>query len=100
MSACWPLVLPGLPPTGMAGVGSLRPTPGASWLSSLKSAAWAAGTDARTAPITTARMDLFTGHLLGVLHRLAALVEGHLALAVDGGGDAAERFHRCQVANQ
>src|SRR5947209_18391260 len=27
--ACWPTVVPGLPPTGAAGVGSLKPTPGA-----------------------------------------------------------------------
>ena len=26
---CWPSVVPGLPPTGAAGVGSLKPTPAA-----------------------------------------------------------------------
>jgi hypothetical protein len=26
---CWPRVVPGLPPTGAAGVGSLKPTPAA-----------------------------------------------------------------------
>src|SRR4051812_37025750 len=29
LSACSPLVVPGLPPTGATGVGSLKPTPGA-----------------------------------------------------------------------
>src|SRR5262249_49222655 len=29
MSRCWPTVVPGLPPTGAAGVGSLKPSPGA-----------------------------------------------------------------------
>src|SRR5262245_32004613 len=24
---CWPIVVPGLPPTGVAGVGSLKPSP-------------------------------------------------------------------------
>ena len=29
LSRCWPSVTPGLAPTGTAGVGSLKPTPGA-----------------------------------------------------------------------
>jgi hypothetical protein len=32
LSRCWPMVTPGLPPTGAAGVGSLNPSPGPSRL--------------------------------------------------------------------
>src|SRR5947209_7504920 len=43
LSACWPRVVPGLPPTGATGVGSLKPTPGALTLTMTMLAAPKAG---------------------------------------------------------
>src|SRR3954470_6339903 len=44
ISRCWPTVVPGLPPTGAAGVGSLKPTPGALVLTMTMLAVAKAGT--------------------------------------------------------
>src|SRR4051812_28888066 len=41
LSACWPTVVPGLPPTGAAGVGSLKPSPAGSPLTTMICAAHA-----------------------------------------------------------
>src|SRR5262245_22396399 len=41
IKACWPLVVPLLPPIGVAGVGSLKPMPGASVLTMVMVAACA-----------------------------------------------------------
>src|SRR5436305_5275815 len=43
LSACWPRVVPGLPPTGATGVGSLKPTPGPLTLTMMMLAAPKAG---------------------------------------------------------
>src|SRR3954451_17854062 len=44
ISRCWPTVVPGLPPAGAAGVGSLKPTPGALVLTMTMLAVAKAGT--------------------------------------------------------
>ena len=49
MSRCWPRVVPGFPPTGATGVGSLKPSPGLSLLITVMTAASTAGV--ATAPI-------------------------------------------------
>src|SRR5688500_14891221 len=41
LARCWPRVVPGLPPTGAAGVGSLNPTPGALLLKITICPSWA-----------------------------------------------------------
>ncbi len=53
MRRCWPIVVPGLPPTGTAGVGSLKPSLGPSMLTMTMLAEPKAGT--LTARASTAR---------------------------------------------
>src|SRR5690606_18763685 len=63
MRRCSPTVVPGLPPTGVAGVGSLRPMPGAFMLTGMMVAAEAAPLAKVAAARAQARRVLFTGHL-------------------------------------
>ncbi len=61
MSRCWPTVVPELPPTGVAGVGSLKPAPGMLVLTMTISAAAKAGpasSSAARAKSWTLRYDL------------------------------------------
>src|SRR4051812_8944713 len=65
MMRCWPTVVPELPPTGAAGVGSLKPTPSGSVLTRTKLADCAPmEATARTAPARSALKEVFMGSLL------------------------------------
>src|SRR5262245_59664454 len=92
ISRCWPLVVPGLPPTGAAGVGSLKPSFGPSALTTVMCALAAerAGIARRSAPASasgTMRVaEIVMALLLPV--RLGLLSEeGH------GGVHGADAFH-------
>ncbi len=59
-----PRVIPGFPPTGVIGVASFRPSPGASKFTKTNSAPCSAG-PVRAKPKSTATHQLLTCHLLG-----------------------------------
>src|SRR5215203_2992619 len=68
ISRCWPTVVPGLPPTGAAGVGSLKPSLGPSPLTMTILAAPKAGTLAASRRAARARKEkslvvVFMGYL-------------------------------------
>src|SRR5690349_17415542 len=96
MMRCWPTVVPGLPPTGVAGVGSLKPTPGPSRLMRIMSAAWAGTTEATPsrAPAQSALKDFFMGLFLREVLRgggvLVAVADHQLAARVARGDEAVE----------
>src|SRR5262245_61109281 len=91
ISRCWPLVVPGLPPTGAAGVGSLNPSLGPSALTTVMCALAAAGAGSANAMAATSasgrrrrmvvgmalllpiRLGLLGQERHGVLHRADAL---------------------------
>ncbi|VXB00192.1 hypothetical protein MASSI9I_10238 [Massilia sp. 9I] len=77
---CWPRVVPVLPPTGVAGVGSLKPSPGAFWLTMVMvAAAWTAlaPASAKASAAATRHRDLmvFMAMLLGLGGWLGATLE-------------------------
>src|SRR4051794_26133069 len=98
MIRCSPTVAPALPPTGVAGVGSLKPTPGRSVLTRTKLAAWApSDATPSSAPATSALKEVFMGSLLrvgGVGGNARAVMHDERTLGVAGNQDLVEVVER------
>src|SRR5213082_1183834 len=99
MRRCSPTVVPELPPTGVAGVGSLKPAPAGSVLTRMKLAACAPmEATASTAPARSALKEVFMGLLLrlgvGGGGSGLAVMDHELAVGAAGDHDAVEVVDR------